>query len=93
MIEKAKIRQATRLLEKDFDLVTSEDIATLCAEDIEVPARLKNINTTNRIYCLNSSVYLHKPHESNKFSLKQKDTLAQSQRTRPWADTVRCHLC
>ena len=41
MIEKAKMRQATRLLEKDFDLVTSEDIATLCAEDIEVPAASK----------------------------------------------------
>ncbi len=41
VIEQAKIRQATRLLEKDFDLVTSEDIITLCAEDIEIPAASK----------------------------------------------------
>lgn len=41
VIEKAKMRQATRLLEKDFDLVTSEDITTLCAEDIEMPTALK----------------------------------------------------
>lgn len=37
VIEKAKMRRATRLLEKGFDLVTNEDIMTLCAEDIEVP--------------------------------------------------------
>ena len=41
VIEKAKMRQATRLLEKDFDLVTSEDITTLCAEDIEMLTALK----------------------------------------------------
>ena len=41
VIEQAKIRQATRLLEKDFDLVTSEDITTLCEEDIEIPAASK----------------------------------------------------
>lgn len=41
VIEKAKMRQATRLLEKNFDLVTSEDITMLYAEDIEMPAELK----------------------------------------------------
>ena len=41
VIEKAKIRQAARLLEKDFDRITSEDIATLCAEDIEMPVASK----------------------------------------------------
>lgn len=38
VIEQAKISQATRLLKKDFDLITSEDISTLRAEDIEMPA-------------------------------------------------------
>ena len=41
VIEKAKMRQATRLLEKGFDLVTSEDLTTLRAEDIEIPAAPK----------------------------------------------------
>ena len=38
VIEQAKISQATRLLSKNFDLMTSEDITTLHAEDIEMPA-------------------------------------------------------
>lgn len=38
MIEQSKISQATRLLSKNFDLMTSEDITTLYAEDIEMPA-------------------------------------------------------
>ena len=38
VIEQAKISQATRLLSKNFDLMTSEDITTLYAEDIEMPA-------------------------------------------------------
>ncbi|MBO7632049.1 MAG: stage V sporulation protein K, partial [Lachnospiraceae bacterium] len=37
IIEKAKMAQAVRLLEKDYDLITEEDVATICAEDIEIP--------------------------------------------------------
>ena len=38
IIEKAKMAQAVRLLEKDYDLITEEDVATICADDIEIPA-------------------------------------------------------
>lgn len=41
VIEKAKMRQATRLLEKGIDRITKDDITTLCAEDIEIPAASK----------------------------------------------------
>ena len=37
IIEKAKMAQATRLLNMDFDLVGKDDIVTICAEDIEAP--------------------------------------------------------
>lgn len=37
VIEKAKMAQATRLLEMDFDSISSKDITTICAEDIEQP--------------------------------------------------------
>lgn len=37
IIEKAKMAQAVRLLEKDYDQITEEDVATICAEDIEIP--------------------------------------------------------
>ena len=37
VIEKAKMAQATRLLEMDFDSVGKEDIALITAEDIEIP--------------------------------------------------------
>lgn len=36
IIEKAKMSQAVRLLEKEYDLITEEDVATICAEDIEI---------------------------------------------------------
>lgn len=38
VIEKAKMRQAARLLERDYDQITGEDLTTLRAEDIEMPA-------------------------------------------------------
>ena len=37
VIEKAKMAQATRLLEMDFNSVGKEDIALITAEDIEIP--------------------------------------------------------
>lgn len=37
VIETAKMAQATRLINKDFDSITTNDITTLCAEDIEMP--------------------------------------------------------
>lgn len=37
ILEKAKMTQATRLLTKDYESLTQEDITTLCAEDIEMP--------------------------------------------------------
>ena len=37
IIEKAKMAQATRLLNMDFDRVGNDDIVTICAEDIEAP--------------------------------------------------------
>ena len=45
IIEKAKMAQATRLLAKDYACVGREDIATLCAEDIELPQPLTPIHT------------------------------------------------
>ncbi len=38
VIEKAKMAQAGRLLKMDVDLVEKDDIVTICAEDIEIPA-------------------------------------------------------
>lgn len=38
VIEKAKMAQAARLLAMDFDAIGSNDITTICAEDIEQPA-------------------------------------------------------
>ena len=37
VIEKAKMAQATRLLAMDIDSIRSDDITTICAEDIDVP--------------------------------------------------------
>ena len=37
VIEKAKMAQASRLLTKDIDSITTKDVRTLCAEDIEMP--------------------------------------------------------
>ena len=37
IIEKARMAQATRLLSMDFDLISKKDVATICAEDIEMP--------------------------------------------------------
>ena len=43
VIEKAQLFQASRLLDKDPAQITSEDIATLCAEDIEMPTVFREI--------------------------------------------------
>lgn len=37
VIEKAKMAQASRLLNMDFDLIAKDDIVTICAEDIDLP--------------------------------------------------------
>lgn len=39
VIEKAIMAQATRLLSKDYELITGEDVTTLTAEDIEIPEK------------------------------------------------------
>jgi len=41
IIEKAKMTRATRLLDMDFDSIGKEDVVTICAEDIEMPAKPK----------------------------------------------------
>ena len=40
-IEKARRAQATRLLGMDFDSISSGDVTTICAEDIEMPSTEK----------------------------------------------------
>ena len=37
VFEQAKMNQASRLLEKDFDSITTEDVTTITAEDIVIP--------------------------------------------------------
>ena len=44
VIEKAKMAQATRLLGMDYDLIAEEDVVTIRAEDIEIPAAAKNMH-------------------------------------------------
>ena len=39
MIEKAKMAQANRLMAMNMDDIRDEDIRTLCADDIEIPAK------------------------------------------------------
>lgn len=41
ILEQAKMNQASRLLEKDFDDITRDEIATITAEDIVIPASKK----------------------------------------------------
>jgi len=41
ILEKAKMNQASRLLEYDFDAITTEDIKTIKAEDITPPPEVK----------------------------------------------------
>lgn len=41
VIEKARMMQTQRLLCKDFEKVSQKEITTLCAEDIELPARMQ----------------------------------------------------
>ena len=37
MLEQAKMNQASRLLEKDFDSITADEITTITADDIVIP--------------------------------------------------------
>jgi hypothetical protein len=37
ILEQARMSQATRLMEADFDLITTEDVVTIKAEDIAEP--------------------------------------------------------
>ncbi len=48
LFEKAKMKQANRLMEMDIESITDEDIATLLAEDFEIPI-IKNQNKPRRI--------------------------------------------
>ena len=45
LLEKARMKQATRLVTLDPDAVTAEDICTLSAADFEMPEQLKNAST------------------------------------------------
>ena len=42
IFELAKMNQASRLLEKDFDDITSDEITTIIAEDIVIPENKRN---------------------------------------------------
>ena len=42
IFEQAKMNQASRLLEKDFDDITSDEITTITAEDIVAPENKRN---------------------------------------------------
>jgi hypothetical protein len=37
----AKMNQASRLLENDFDLISTDDVMTITAEDIVIPKPIK----------------------------------------------------
>lgn len=45
LLEKARMKQATRLVALDPDAVTADDIRTLTAADFEMPEQLKNTST------------------------------------------------
>lgn len=40
IVEKALVAQASRLVTEDYDSVSKNDIATICAEDIEMPPKV-----------------------------------------------------
>ena len=42
IFEQAKMNQASRLLEKDFDSITTDDVLTITADDIVIPEPTKN---------------------------------------------------
>ena len=42
VIERARMAQSSRLLTKEIDNITREDILTFTAEDIELPKRKEN---------------------------------------------------
>lgn len=44
VLEKAKMAQASRLIAMDYSSITTEDLKTIVASDIEMPARKKEIN-------------------------------------------------
>ena len=44
ILEKAKMAQASRLVMMDYDSITMEDVKTIVASDIEMPARKKEIS-------------------------------------------------
>jgi hypothetical protein len=39
VFEQARMNQASRLLERDFEKMTAEDITTITADDIVIPQR------------------------------------------------------
>ena len=41
VFEQAKMNQASRLLEKDFEAITTDEITTITAEDIVIPTAAK----------------------------------------------------
>ncbi|MBR3894328.1 MAG: AAA family ATPase [Clostridia bacterium] len=43
LFEQAKMNQASRLLEKDFDAITTEEITTITAEDVVIPTTAKTV--------------------------------------------------
>ncbi len=48
VLEQARMKQASRLLTLGFDDLSTEALTTICAEDIELPAQMKN-NAARRI--------------------------------------------
>ena len=41
IFEQAKMNQASRLLEKDFDSITTDEVLTITADDIIIPKQTK----------------------------------------------------
>ena len=50
VIEKARMAQSSRLLSKNIDDITKDDILTFCAEDIEIP-KIKPSNVVKMGFC------------------------------------------
>ena len=51
LLEQAKMNQASRLLEYDFDAITAEEIKTIKAEDIVIPEVKTEVKRTIGFAC------------------------------------------
>ena len=51
IFEQAKMNQASRLLERDFDSITTEEVTTITADDIIVPTKAPKIEKRRIGFC------------------------------------------